>query len=153
MRVLVVSMVAAVCWSGLAQAQRIGSGVPGFVQLRPGHHVRHHKHSRHSAARIVSTTAVPALTAKAQEIARSCGSKVISAFRPHALIAGTSRPSLHASGHAVDMAGNPACIYAHLSGWPGGYSVDYGVVRHVHISLGGREDGARFVHGGRSHRA
>ena len=56
--------------------------------------------------------------------------------------------SLHASGRAVDMKGNPSCIYAHLHGWPGGYSIDYGRVHHVHISLGGREDGLRFAHGG-----
>lgn len=59
--------------------------------------------------------------------------------------------SLHASGNAVDMQGNPTCIYAHLHGWPGGYSTDYSRVRHVHISYdaaGGREMGLRFAHGG-----
>jgi hypothetical protein len=56
--------------------------------------------------------------------------------------------SLHASGRAIDIAGNPGCIYRHLAGWPGGYSTDYGRVGHVHVSLGGREDGLRFVHGG-----
>lgn len=90
------------------------------------------------------------LAAKAQEIASSCGSRVVSGVR-HTRVAGSRRWSLHASGHAVDMAGNPACIYAHLRGWPGGYSTDYGRVRHVHISLGGREDGVRFAHrGGRT---
>jgi hypothetical protein len=49
------------------------------------------------------------------------------------------------------MRGNPGCQYAHLAGWPGGYSVDYGRVRHVHISLdqdGGKEWGVHFRHGG-----
>ncbi len=90
------------------------------------------------------------LAAKAREIAAACGSRVVSGVR-HTRVAGTRRMSLHASGHAVDMQGNPACIYAHLRGWAGGYSTDYGRVRHVHISLGGREDGARFAHRGRRH--
>lgn len=87
------------------------------------------------------------LAAKAQEIASQCGSSVISGYR-HTRVAGTGHMSLHASGRAVDMRGNPGCIYAHLQGWPGGYSTDYGRVQHVHISLGGREDGLRFAHGG-----
>jgi hypothetical protein len=53
---------------------------------------------------------------------------------------------MHASGRAVDIKGNPHCIYSHLQGWPGGYSVDYGTVQHVHVSLGGVEDGLRFAH-------
>lgn len=93
----------------------------------------------------------PQLAAKAQEIASRCGSSVISGYR-HTRVAGTGHMSLHASGHAVDMRGNPGCIYAHLQGWPGGYSTDYGRVQHVHISLGGREDGLRFAHGGGRHR-
>ena len=44
-----------------------------------------------------------------------------------------------------------AATHERLRGWPGGYSTDYGRVRHVHISLGGREDGIRFAHrGGRT---
>lgn len=90
------------------------------------------------------------LAAKAREIEEACGSRVISGVR-HTRIAGSRRWSLHASGRAVDMQGNPGCIYVHLRGWPGGYSTDYGRVRHVHISLGGREDGIRFAHrGGRT---
>jgi len=90
------------------------------------------------------------LAAKAREIEAACGSRVISGRR-HTRVAGTRRWSLHASGHAVDMAGNPSCIYARLRGWSGGYSTDYRRVRHVHISLGGREDGIRFAHrGGRT---
>ena len=91
------------------------------------------------------------LAAKAQEIASVCGSSVISGYR-HTRVAGTNRMSLHASGRAVDMRGNPSCIYAQLRDWPGGYSTDYGRVQHVHISLGGREDGLRFAHGGGRHR-
>ena len=90
------------------------------------------------------------LAAKAREIEEACGSRVISGVR-HTRIAGSRRWSLHASGRAVDMQGNPGCIYARLRGWSGGYSTDYGRVRHVHISLGGREDGIRFAHrGGRT---
>ena len=90
------------------------------------------------------------LAMKAREIESACGSHVLSGLR-HTRVAGTHRMSLHASGHAVDMAGNPGCIYAHLRGWSGGYSTDYARVHHIHISLGGREDGIRFAHrGGRT---
>ena len=85
------------------------------------------------------------LEAKAREIEAACGSRVISGRR-HTRVAGSRRWSLHASGRAVDMQGNPGCIYARLRGWSGGYSTDYGRVRHVHVSFGGREDGLRFVH-------
>ena len=92
------------------------------------------------------------LATKVHEIVTSCGSTVISGWRPGARIAGTGRASLHASGRAVDIKGNPQCIYSHLQGWPGGYSIDYGAVRHVHVSLGGTEDGLRFAHNGAHHR-
>lgn len=93
---------------------------------------------------------VPALAAKAAQISAACpGAHVISAVR-HTRIRGTRRMSLHATGEAVDMRGNPSCIYAQLRGWPGGYSTDYGRAKHVHISLSssGREMGLRFAHGG-----
>lgn len=90
---------------------------------------------------------VAPLAAKVTEIQSACGSRVISAVR-NTFVAGTRTMSLHASGQAVDMSGNPSCIYAMLRGWPGGYSTDYGRVAHVHISYGGREHGVRFVHGG-----
>lgn len=86
------------------------------------------------------------LAEKVKEIITACGSSVISAYRPGARVRGSDRPSLHASYRAVDIKGNPSCIYANLAGWSGGYSTDYRVVNHVHISLGGREMGARFAH-------
>jgi hypothetical protein len=98
----------------------------------------------------VLTGIISGLAEKINEIVDACGSKVISAVR-HTYVAGTRTISLHASGRAVDVAGNPGCIYEHLKGWPGGYSIDYAAVQHVHISLGGREDGCRFVHGGGHH--
>lgn len=85
------------------------------------------------------------LADKAREIEASCGSRVISGVR-HTRVRGSGRWSLHSSGHAIDIAGNPGCIYARLRGFRGGYSIDYGRVLHVHISLGGGEDGARFAH-------
>lgn len=98
---------------------------------------------------------VEPLRAKAREIVGACGSTVISAIR-YTRVAGTGgRLSLHASGRAVDIKGNPSCIYSHLRGWPGGYSVDYGRVQHVHISYAphGPEWGARFHHyGGGRHK-
>lgn len=96
---------------------------------------------------------VPALAAKVAQIQSSCpGAHVISGVR-HTRIRGTGRMSLHANGEAVDMRGNPSCVYAQLRDWPGGYSTDYGRVQHVHISLSssGREMGLRFAHGGGKH--
>jgi hypothetical protein len=87
------------------------------------------------------------LAAKAREIVASCGSRVISGVR-HSYVAGTRLVSLHASGRAVDISGNPKCIYRALVGSSGGYSTDYARAKHVHISYapGGREWGARFAH-------
>lgn len=88
------------------------------------------------------------LAAKVAEICEKCGSRVVSGVR-HTRIAGTRTMSLHASGRAADVHGNPSCIYAHLKGWPGGYSTDYHTApggKHVHISYGGFEHGVRFVH-------
>ncbi len=93
---------------------------------------------------------VAPLAAKAREIVAACGSTIISGVR-HTYIAGTGgRLSLHASGRAVDIKGNPACIVKHLHGWPGGASTDYSAVNHTHISWnpGGSEWGLRFRHGG-----
>lgn len=91
---------------------------------------------------------VAPLASKAREIAAACGSRIVSSVR-HTRIAGTGgRLSLHASGRAIDIAGNPACIYAHLREWPGGVSTDYRRVQHVHFSYapGSPEWGARFQH-------
>ena len=85
----------------------------------------------------------PILAAKAREIEATCGSVIISAI--------SKRPirSNHPIGRAVDVEGNPACVYALLKDWPGGYSTDYSAVRHIHISYnpGGQEWGLRFAHG------
>lgn len=137
-------------------------------QGRPVVHKRRHKavahrwpvvrysgrrHAPVRARAIALTGVVPPLAAKAREIVGTCGSRVISAVR-HTFVAGTRLISLHASGRAVDVAGNPGCIYALLHGWPGGVSIDYGRVRHVHVSydpVGRREWHARFAHGGHHH--
>ena len=104
---------------------------------------RVHAAPRHAGAGLAGVYAP--LAAKAREIVADCGSRVISGVR-HTFIAGTHIRSEHWTGHAVDIAGNPSCIYRHLAGWPGGYSIDYAAVRHVHFSLGGPEDGKRFAH-------
>ena len=110
--------------------------------------------AKSTPGRSVSLAGVtPILAAKAREIMTSCGSVVVSAI--------SRRPnrSNHPIGRAVDMVGNPTCIYAHLKGWPGGYSTDYSAVRHVHISYNpnGQEWGVRFAHNsprrGRTHYA
>lgn len=108
------------------------------------HRGKQHVH-RIATARSLSLAGVtPVLAAKARQIASSCGSAIIST------ISARGRRSNHPIGRAVDMRGNPSCIYAHLKGWPGGYSTDYAAVQHVHISYnpGGQEWGLRFAHGG-----
>ena len=117
------------------------------------HHVSHHhvvkrklaRHRSRSAGRSVSLAGVtPVLAAKARQIVASCGSVIVSAVSRRGI------RSNHPIGRAVDLTGNPGCIYAHLKGWPGGYSTDYSAVRHVHISYnpGGQEWGLHFAHGG-----
>jgi hypothetical protein len=108
----------------------------------------HAKRVRTAGSRSVSLAGVtPVLAAKARQIASACGSSIISA------VSGRGIRSNHPSGRAVDMKGNPGCIYAHLKGWPGGYSTDYAAVAHVHISYnpGGQEWGLRFAHNGGGH--
>jgi hypothetical protein len=112
-----------------------------YAVTRRAHRHRVAKKSR--PARSVSLAGVtPVLAAKAREIVARCGSVIVSAV--------SRRPnrSNHPIGRAVDLVGNPRCIYAHLKGWPGGYSTDYAAVRHVHISYnpGGQEWGLRFAH-------
>lgn len=93
----------------------------------------------------------PPLASKAREIVTSCGSKIVSTIRVGSRVYGGSA-SNHASGRAVDLQGNPRCIYAHLRGWRGGYSTDYANAPggpHVHVSWnpGGMEWGLKFRHG------
>lgn len=132
-------------WSAAPRQQPARS-----VERRVAREVRRaHRHVQRVArkAGLGLSGIVAPLAAKVAEIQGACGSTVISAVR-HTRVRGSGRISLHASGRAVDMQGNPKCIYAQLQGWPGGYSVDYGRVRHVHISFSpnGREWGSRFAH-------
>jgi hypothetical protein len=105
---------------------------------------RHAQHRKGRAGHSISLAGVtPVLAAKTREIVARCGSAVISAVSPR------GNRSNHPIGRAVDLRGNPGCIYAQLKGWPGGYSTDYASAGHVHISYnpGGQEWGLRFVHG------
>jgi hypothetical protein len=139
-----------------------------YAQARPHHHFgkhygKHHAKHRHVAkhnhrvvkkklayrknriGQSVSLAGVtPVLAAKTRQIVASCGSTIISA------VSRRGNRSNHPIGRAVDLQGNPGCIYAQLKGWPGGYSTDYAAARHVHISYnpGGQEWGLRFAHGG-----
>ncbi len=94
--------------------------------------------------------ALPApLASKAAEIVRNCNARLGNNARHSTFVRGTKRVSLHKSNQAIDIMGPPACIYAHLVGWPGGYSTD-SRIGHVHVSYtypGGKEWGARFAHG------
>ena len=87
---------------------------------------------------------VEPLRTKVKEIVAECGSTVVSTIRSW------GKTPNHRQGKAADIKGNPTCIYAHLKGWPGGYSTDYSRVKHVHISYNrAHEWGIRFAHGGR----
>lgn len=97
------------------------------------------------------------LLAKVQDLKAACGARVVSGHRP-----GARTPSGHVSNHAigkaVDLQGNPGCMYARLRNWPGGVSTDYWTAPggpHIHLSYnpGGMEWGLRFKHRGRSYSA
>jgi hypothetical protein len=108
-------------------------------------HVRREKAKTHQRGSVSLAGVVAPLVAKAEEIKSSCGSVVVSA------VSHRGNRSNHPIGRAVDMQGNPSCIYAHLKNWPGGVSTDYGSAPggpHVHISYnpGGQEWGLRFAH-------
>jgi hypothetical protein len=116
------------------------------------HHIRRYRYARTMRAThggsVSLAGVVGPLAGKAQQIMATCGSRVVSAVRH-------GRHSNHASGRAVDLQGNPSCIYSMLRGWPGGVSTDYGSAPggpHVHVSYspGGQEWGLRFAHRGGS---
>ncbi|HWV44142.1 hypothetical protein [Pseudorhodoplanes sp.] len=97
------------------------------------------------------------LLAKVQELKAACGAKVVSANRPGARTP-SGHVSNHAIGRAVDLSGNPDCMYARLRNWPGGVSTDYWTAPggpHIHLSYnpGGMEWGLRFAHRGGSYSA
>lgn len=131
---------------------------PHAVRARSAHHRIARAPTITGYSRQIAKTAnlsavASGLAAKVRELMAACpGTRIASAYRPGARVAGTGRPSLHSRypAEAVDLAGSPKCLYGHLhgTGWPGGYSVDYAAVRHLHLSLAsdGRERGARFVH-------
>lgn len=103
--------------------------------------------ARKKASRSVSLKGIVSveLLAKTKEIVEACGSVVVSARH------GRGYRSNHPIGRAVDLRGNPDCIYERLKGWPGGVSTDYATapnIPHVHISYnpGGQEWGRRFAH-------
>jgi hypothetical protein len=125
------------------------------VQREISHAARHERFGRARHGVSVSDLA-GTLQSKVSEIMSACGARLVSGYRPGARVLGSGHPSLHSvyPARAADMSGNPGCIYAHLQGWQGGYSIDYGRVRHVHISysppgtgyLAGKEWHARFAH-------
>lgn len=95
------------------------------------------------------------LLAKVAELKAYCGAKVVSAHRRGARTP-SGHVSEHALGRAVDLQGNPGCMYPRLRSWPGGYSTDYWSAPggpHIHLSYGpgGREWGVRFAHRGGSY--
>lgn len=84
---------------------------------------------------------VQPLADKARQIVATCGSKVVSTTRRW------GKTPNHREGRAVDVQGNPSCIYRMLADWPGGVSTDYNAVQHVHFSYSPRHEwGLRFRH-------
>lgn len=135
------------CTDWMTNAQTASRGKAARTATRAGK-VRQQVRVADNSLRRSSRGLVAPLKDKAEAILAACpGSYIMSAVR-HTRVRGSGRLSLHASGRAVDMAGNPACIYRELAGWPGGVSTDYSRVRHVHFSYspGGSEWGLRFAH-------
>ena len=135
-----------------------GRSVRYVRSVKRGHYAYRSGYARraaYGASRAGSVTlagVVGPLASKARQIVASCGSRVVSGFR-----AGGGH-SHHSTGNAVDLQGNPSCIYSLLRGWPGGVTTDYASApggAHVHVSYapGGREWGLRFAHGGGSYSA
>ena len=86
------------------------------------------------------------LRQKVLELVAACKTRVISTY-----CRGGVTPN-HRRGLAADVQGDYSCVYAHLKGWPGGYSTDHARVAHVHISYSHRHEwGLRFAHGGHTH--
>lgn len=140
----------------------IATCMPADAKAKHPRHHHHRHHTHHDDVQARRADLIAPLAVKIGEIQEACGSRLISAHRPGARIAGSGHPSLHSvlPARAADMSGNPRCIYGHLQGWRGGYSIDYDRVRHVHISwsppgsgyLAGKEWHARFAHYGGGHR-
>lgn len=107
--------------------------------------------AKSESLRGVSTAGLPdplkAILAKVQD---SCaGFRVISGFRPGARVRGSGRPSLHGFHQAADfVVANYSCAFTvfRREKFAGGYSIDPGVVHHIHSSWGGREHGRHFAH-------
>lgn len=125
-----------------------------------GRPVRAGRDAAHMRGAHTSTAGLPAplVNALAQVKGACAGFRIVSTFRPGAVVRGTGRPSLHASHRAADFAVTRwRCAYAALRGFPGGMTTDPGRVGHVHLSWapGSHEWGARFAHGGhgRHHRS
>jgi hypothetical protein len=77
------------------------------------------------------------------------GFKIISTYRPGAVVAGTNRTSLHALWKAADFEVDKwTCAFKQLAGFPGGVSTDPTRVHHIHVSYSqqSHEWGARFAH-------
>lgn len=108
---------------------------------------RHVRHVRRGARRsaVSGYSGGASLGGIVSTLQAKCGAKVISAMRPGARTP-FGNMSCHASGQAVDMTGNYACMYSVLRSWPGGYTLDSGRCRHIHISSCKMEWGMRFNH-------
>ena len=103
--------------------------------------------SARRASAAISTSCMPAaLKAALARIKSACGRvQVISGHRPGARVAGSGRPSYHASCRAVDFHAPRACALRVLAGWNGGLGTYSGRMTHIHLDTGPQ---VRFAHGG-----
>jgi uncharacterized protein YcbK (DUF882 family) len=96
----------------------------------------------------VNTSCLPgSIKAALARVQAQCGGvTIISAHRASATIAGSGKPSYHASCRAADFTMRDyRCGMRALAGWGGGLSTDPHRVAHLHMDLGPR---IRFAHGG-----
>jgi hypothetical protein len=96
----------------------------------------------------VNTSCLPAsIKAALSRVQAQCGGlTIISAYRASATIAGSGKPSYHASCRAADFTMRDyRCGMRALAGWGGGLSTDPHRVQHLHMDLGPY---IRFAHGG-----
>lgn len=127
----VVCLLPAAQAAGLSPDCGVTMPCEGYNNSSTRHHVRSHGRASTSLNGVTSV-----LADKVRSIQAMCpGTHIVSTIR-HTVIAGSGGLiSKHASGRAVDVRGNYACIYAQLRGWPS-YSTDGPRCRHVHISVG-----------------
>jgi hypothetical protein len=109
-----------------------------------GHHQRHagrtHRHAGSGTSRACLTSAARGLLERIE--AQFGRVQIVSTCRPGATIAGSGRPSRHASGNAIDF-NAPGGKKAQLVRWlianhKSGGTMTYANMSHIHVDVGPR---------------